>query len=583
MASIIQVVLDARDRTGPAFASARQQVQSLSTATGQASAALATHTAVSTSAAARVAQDAQRSTTAQQQGIAVQQQATATAAGAARTAVQQAAAARQLAVAEQQATAAQLRASLVGASAADRVRILTAQHNRLQAELSQTTQGTVAYFNALTRATNASTQLSRAQQAQGQTGGAAPVLSRSFAGFTGQGALQAVGAAGLVTSFDQLISKSAQYAAQGQQVQVTLDQTRASLGALLGSQERATDVFDRAINVSRRYGFTQAQTAEALQASSLLIRDSTSTIEETISVLTRLATLNPAEGVSGASFAIAELASGDIVSLNERFRIGRDVAREWRNEIQRGEDPIAVLNRGLENMGIGAGAIQAQLTGAAGEQRKYNQAVEDLGVAINDVVTSSGWREFQTGFIRNATIGVGTTRELGTAFGEIRKGMQDLHPGIRLFNQLNDAVNKHLRDKVLDPTAGILRNSLGIGQAALTAKLNEQADAHQRNAEAARANRDALLGVKQAEDTSVRLPPAFAGFGGVRVRYPETAGIRVPTASPNMMPTGAPPQQIHIHNHIAGSVITEREVGEISHRYLVNLDRRNAGDVGFGR
>lgn len=364
MPSIIEIILNATDNTAGGFASARANLQGLQAASQQ--------MARGTTGTPTAARQAVSATQAQRSATAI-----ASAEIAAHARVQ---AAMQTG---HNRIEAQRLSSIGRVEAADRA----ANARVTAAEIAADARVEAERIRAENR-------IEMLQRRNAASGGGGPALPRTFAGFTQAGLLQGAGALGIATGGAELVAQMSQLASAGQAAQVSLDGTRASLGALLQDQQRANDVFDRAVAVGREYGSTQQEVASALQASALLIRDTNQPIEKTMEVLMRLSSLNPAEGVEGASFAIAELASGDIVSLNERFRIGRDEARAWRDQIMAGADPIEVMNRGLLDMGIGVDAISARMAGAAGEQRRYNMAIEDMSMALNEAARASGLRDF---------------------------------------------------------------------------------------------------------------------------------------------------------------------------------------------
>src|SRR5687768_1147744 len=122
MASIIDIILQTTDRTGPGFACARANLRAFATLSTQAQQAIATYTTASNSATAQVSQMAQ----ATQRGATVQQQATAASTAAARAVAQQAALAERLHQSE-------LRLALAHATGATPVQILSQEYHRLSA------------------------------------------------------------------------------------------------------------------------------------------------------------------------------------------------------------------------------------------------------------------------------------------------------------------------------------------------------------------------------------------------------------------------------------------------------------------
>lgn len=232
-----------------------------------------------------------------------------------------------------------------------------------------------------------------------QTQQTAATMNAAFRGVSSE----ILGGLGIATGLGQVISLTRQLSSEGQDVQASLDRTRGSLGAVLGSQARANSIFDEANRFADRYKLTQQEMAGAIQASSQIIRTSHSPLQDILSDLGRLNVLSPEQGLEGAALAMRELTSGDTRSLVGRFEVSRDAANAMKREIQGGADAVQVLDRYLTSAGITDGALEASLAGASGQQREYNRAIEDLGLKVNQVVTSAGWREFQTGLIRSTT------------------------------------------------------------------------------------------------------------------------------------------------------------------------------------
>lgn len=108
----------------------------------------------------------------------------------------------------------------------------------------------------------------------------------------------------------------------------SIESATAQLVAFTGSQEAAAEALDL---VERKAASTPFAFDEMAQSAASLAATSRSTGEELEGLLdlaTRLAASNPAEGLSGAAFALREAFSGDFMSLQERFNISKDtVAR----------------------------------------------------------------------------------------------------------------------------------------------------------------------------------------------------------------------------------------------------------------
>jgi hypothetical protein len=257
-------------------------------------------------------------------------------------------------------------------------------------------------------------------------------------------ATQLLGGLGIATGIGQVAGELRQLAADGQDVQASLDRTRGSLGAVLGSQARANDIFDQAADFADRYKITQQEMAGAIQASSQIIRTSQAPIENILGTLARLQVLSPEQGLQGAALALRELTSGDIRSLVGRFEVSRDAANAMKREIAGGADAVQVLGTYLDSVGITNGALEASLTGAAGQQRDYNRAIEELGLKVNDVVTSAGWREFQTGLISATTNEIRALQNLGEWIDRMGARSRQISPLVRQLNEIEDIASRPL-------------------------------------------------------------------------------------------------------------------------------------------
>lgn len=327
---------------------------------------------------------------------------------------------------DQQIAAITLKNSLATADHANRIRILTAEQRKH-------TQGSLEYLRIQGQLIKSEQSYTREMQrsfdqrrkAQTAGAGAGAALPRTFAGFTGGGALQAAGALGLATSAAEVISQVNQLATQGARINVILDGNRRALGALLGDVDKGDDIWQRGIAQAREWGYTQQEAGEAIRSASFLIQNSTAPIEKILEVQARLAAISPEQGLAGAAFAARELASGDTVSLVERFEIPREAANRWRDEIRAGADAVEVLDRGLAEMGATNAIIAAGMEGLAGQQKDYNQAIEDLQMVLGKLIQSTGWLEFKTFLARGAT-GVLGVLSGDVGFGDLQKAFENL-------------------------------------------------------------------------------------------------------------------------------------------------------------
>lgn len=195
----------------------------------------------------------------------------------------------------------------------------------------------------------------------------------------------------------------------------TLEENRRTVQTLVGDVDKGNKIFDEAAGFARRYGFTQREMGAAAAAAAPLLRNSTVETQKQLEVLGRLASLNTAEGISGATFSVKELASGDITSIVERFNLGRDAARAMKDEIASGADVFTVLDRTLNQMGVTTDVLANRTLGAAGATRTYAQAQEDLSLALGKLAEGPGVKVL--GFLSQFTTAVANAASSGGIFG----------------------------------------------------------------------------------------------------------------------------------------------------------------------
>lgn len=266
----------------------------------------------------------------------------------------------------------------------------------LETALEKQTKGSIEYLKI---------QEKIARLESGGGGNGAP--PRTFAGFAGNGALQLAGALGLVTSLTQGLQQLNEQANKGVEINASIDGNRRALGSFLQDVERGNNVFQRASQYGREYGFTQEQIAEATRGASSIIKNSAADVEKILEVQSRLQSVSPEQSLSEASLAIKELSGGDIQSIVRRFEIARSTANEWKQEIADGADVIDVLDRGLADLGVTQNVIEQRTQGLIGAQNRYNQSIEDWERALGNLKQSSGYQAITTDVINVATRAIG--------------------------------------------------------------------------------------------------------------------------------------------------------------------------------
>lgn len=253
----------------------------------------------------------------------------------------------------------------------------------------------------------------KASQSVKRTGDGLAILPRSFAGLTtelqsqlvsltGWGA--ALGAAGAVAqSFANAFTMAA-----------TLDATTRSIEAQIGTTRDWAATQAEAAAFAEQFGFTQQETTAALAASVPILQSSKAGADEVLATLARLAVLNPAEGIEGAAFALRELASGDVLSLVERFNLSKDAAYQMRDAIAAGADVTQVMSDYLDSVNVGMDTLKQRTEGAIGAMNDLKRAQEELALAQAEWAQGPGLDILQTQILATR----GLTRLLSGDFDE---------------------------------------------------------------------------------------------------------------------------------------------------------------------
>ena len=156
---------------------------------------------------------------------------------------------------------------------------------------------------------------------------------------------------------------------------IQFENTRAALTAFTGSGEEAA----RLLAVIRQEA---AQTPFAFkdmaQAVTMLLPASKAAGLEIMELVKRaelLAALNPAEGLTGAAFALREALSGDFVSLVERFNLPRQYINQLKEE---GVPALEIVDRVLQQMGVSTDLVANLAQTASGRWSTFVDTLEML-------------------------------------------------------------------------------------------------------------------------------------------------------------------------------------------------------------
>lgn len=124
---------------------------------------------------------------------------------------------------------------------------------------------------------------------------------------------------------------------------------------LSGTQEKAAARMEELRSIAERTGQSFLSVAESAEAILPAIGRNNVDLGKTLSLVQRLAVLDPTQGAQGAAFAIRELLSGEYISLAKRFELPRKALQDLLEEAQGAPDKII---EGLDKLVSGLGLTQ---------------------------------------------------------------------------------------------------------------------------------------------------------------------------------------------------------------------------------
>lgn len=108
-------------------------------------------------------------------------------------------------------------------------------------------------------------------------------------------------------------------------------QIEATFRVLTGSQERANQYMAELKQLSEETKQPFLEMVAGAQGLVPIVRRTNVEFAQTVELMQRLALLDPAQGPTGAAFAIREFLSGEVISLSRRFELGRSDLRNILN------------------------------------------------------------------------------------------------------------------------------------------------------------------------------------------------------------------------------------------------------------
>lgn len=129
---------------------------------------------------------------------------------------------------------------------------------------------------------------------------------------------------------------------------------------ILGFQHSAKGLAEQLAVVDGDQGkaiFGTRALTEAVAALQPAAKRSGESMQELLKLAETLASLNPQEGLSGAAYALGELAGGDVQSVADRFNVSRQALQDLREQ---GVGDIQALQQVLQQMGVDFQLVSAR-------------------------------------------------------------------------------------------------------------------------------------------------------------------------------------------------------------------------------
>ncbi|PET71851.1 hypothetical protein CN514_05595 [Bacillus sp. AFS001701] len=163
-----------------------------------------------------------------------------------------------------------------------------------------------------------------------------------------------------------------------------METDKLTLSALVNDTEKANKLFDMLQQKGLKSVFSDADFMGAGKAFLPMTKD-LGQINKLLGITERLASSNTLEGMTGASFAIREALSGDLVSLQERFNIPRSMLKETFKGADTATEKIAALDKVLNKLGFTQKFVNQVNTSASAQwqtlQSNVTTALGKMGTA----------------------------------------------------------------------------------------------------------------------------------------------------------------------------------------------------------
>lgn len=233
-----------------------------------------------------------------------------------------------------------------------------------------------------------------------------------------------------------------------------LEQTTVLFASLTGSAARAAQVVQALRQEAARSPFGDAETIAAGRTLITVSDGTTESLLHLVQVSERLAAIDPAQGLQGASVALREAMSGDFQSVAERFELSRASLQRWRDQ---GLSNLQAVEAELDRLGVTAEVVErlgrtfegrrATITSFFDEIRQrlgagvFQQLSDAFGHMVA-LIAQYGDRLRQVATDLGATFGALLERLAGTVVPQLVRLLDALSPGLggALSEELTRAV-----------------------------------------------------------------------------------------------------------------------------------------------
>jgi len=147
------------------------------------------------------------------------------------------------------------------------------------------------------------------------------------------------------------------------------EQQMITMSTLLGSEEKAKEFLSWGNKEASLAGKTSTEMMQAMTNLTPFAKD-LPTMQKYVRMTEVLASINPLEGMEGATFALKEALSGDFVSLQERFNLPRSTINALKEGAKTSDEFFNVVQKAAESQGFTYELVERQGRSSAGLWQK---------------------------------------------------------------------------------------------------------------------------------------------------------------------------------------------------------------------